>query len=364
MDWVLFTCLLFLSIKSYISNGQKVAMRRGSEVYYLGGDHLGSTSLTTDSSGGIISEVRYLPYGQVRWSNGTSVTDFGFTSQRNEASFGLMDYNARYYSPVLGRFVSPDTIVPDPSSSGGFNRYRYTRNNPLKYTDPSGHCGGIGGGVNRALPQVTPCYASGPANPPIDVGGGPSVGPVEVLLLLALFAVMTTDVVDTVEDAAPKVDPFPNPQPKPTLTPVPPLFPTPENDESGIIYQFGNPGSDVFKNGPEEGKDYDGVSVALASKCDSPSNCYKAMFNGQSPRPTDFYRETTNDKLMEAGFTITPNGGDTDHSGKEYPFPHASVNHPNQNSRTDGTPKWGRGTKRAFKNSFSDPKPIEPWHTN
>ncbi len=125
--------------KYYTFGGQKVAMRRGSEVYYLGGDHLGSTSLTTDSSGGVVSEVRYLPYGQVRWSNGTSVTDFGFTAQRNEASFGLLDYNARYYSAVLGRFVSPDTIVPDPSSSGGFNRYRYTRNNPLRYTNPTGH---------------------------------------------------------------------------------------------------------------------------------------------------------------------------------------------------------------------------------
>ncbi|MCP4368626.1 MAG: RHS repeat-associated core domain-containing protein [Deltaproteobacteria bacterium] len=116
-------------------------MRQGGEVYYLSGDHLGSTSLTTDSSGGIISEVRYKPYGEERWSNGTSVTDFGFTSQRNERGFGLMDYNARYYSPVLGRFVSPDSIVPEPGSSGGFNRYRYARNNPLKYVDPSGHQG-------------------------------------------------------------------------------------------------------------------------------------------------------------------------------------------------------------------------------
>ncbi|MCP4369121.1 MAG: RHS repeat-associated core domain-containing protein, partial [Deltaproteobacteria bacterium] len=82
----------------------------------------------------------YKPYGEERWSNGTSVTDFGFTSQRNERGFGLMDYNARYYSAVLGRFVSPDSIVPEPGSSGGFNRYRYTRNNPLKYVDPSGHC--------------------------------------------------------------------------------------------------------------------------------------------------------------------------------------------------------------------------------
>ncbi len=56
-----------------------------------------------------------------------------------------MDYNARYYSPVLGRFISPDSIVLEPGSSGGFNRYRYARNNPLRYTDPSGHieCGGI-----------------------------------------------------------------------------------------------------------------------------------------------------------------------------------------------------------------------------
>ncbi len=133
--------LIDLKVRKYYNfNGQRLAMREGQKVYYLHGDHLGSTSLTTDSTGGIISEARYLPYGQVRWSNGTSVTDFGFTSQRNEASFGLLDYNARYYSAVLGRFVSPDTIVPDPLSSGGFNRYRYTRNNPLRYTDPSGHC--------------------------------------------------------------------------------------------------------------------------------------------------------------------------------------------------------------------------------
>jgi RHS repeat-associated protein len=108
-------------------------------VYYLHGDHLGSTSLTTDQSGNKFSEVRYLPYGQEREIDDTpSPTDFGFTGQRKDG-FGLMDYNARYYSPYLGRFVSPDTMVPDPTSSSGFNRYRYARNNPLKYVDPSGH---------------------------------------------------------------------------------------------------------------------------------------------------------------------------------------------------------------------------------
>ncbi len=50
-----------------------------------------------------------------------------------------MDYNARYYSPTLGRFISPDIIVPDPRNSQHLNRYSYVRNNPLKYTDPTGH---------------------------------------------------------------------------------------------------------------------------------------------------------------------------------------------------------------------------------
>ncbi len=67
------------------------------------------------------------------------VTDLGFTGQRQEISFGLYDYNARYFSPALGRFISPDSIVPDPSNPQAWNRYAYVFNNPLKYTDPTGH---------------------------------------------------------------------------------------------------------------------------------------------------------------------------------------------------------------------------------
>jgi len=51
---------------------------------------LGSTSLTTDETGDIVSEVRYLPYGEERWADGTTPTDFTFTGQRNEAGFGLI----------------------------------------------------------------------------------------------------------------------------------------------------------------------------------------------------------------------------------------------------------------------------------
>jgi RHS repeat-associated protein len=88
----------------------------------------------------VIAQARYLPYGEERWGTGVLPTDFGYTGQRSEG-FGLYDYNARYYSPGLGRFVSADTIVPEPANPQNFNRYAYGLNNPLRYTDPSGHQG-------------------------------------------------------------------------------------------------------------------------------------------------------------------------------------------------------------------------------
>ena len=47
--------------------------------------------------------------------------------------------NARFYVPYINRFISADTIVPDPARPQSFNRYSYVNNSPLAYTDPSGH---------------------------------------------------------------------------------------------------------------------------------------------------------------------------------------------------------------------------------
>ena len=118
---------------------RRVAMRQGGVVYYLHADHLGSTNLVTDHAARITARQRYFPYGEVRWREGTLPTDFAFTGQRVEAGLGLLDYRARFYAPVLGRFVSADTLVPNPGNPQDLNRYAYVRNNPLRYADPSGH---------------------------------------------------------------------------------------------------------------------------------------------------------------------------------------------------------------------------------
>ncbi len=130
--------------KYYYLGSQRVAMRQGGVLTYLHGDHLGSASLATDASGAKItdSDIRYYPYGVTRPGlAGTGLpTDRRFTGQREETSLGFYDYGARPYAPALGRFLQADTIVPDPGNPQSLNRYSYTLNNPLKYTDPSGHC--------------------------------------------------------------------------------------------------------------------------------------------------------------------------------------------------------------------------------
>jgi RHS repeat-associated protein/uncharacterized repeat protein (TIGR01451 family) len=136
----------------YSIAGMRVAMRDDSGVYYFASDHLSSASLVMDNSGTALINQRFEPFGQLRENTGTlddftdnGYTDFGFTGQRaylgqfDSAGFGLMDYNARFYSPTLGRFIQPDSIIPDMTNSQAWNRYAYTLNNPVIYSDPSGH---------------------------------------------------------------------------------------------------------------------------------------------------------------------------------------------------------------------------------
>ena len=84
------------------------------------------------------------------------------TNQKADGT-GLYYYNARYYDPSLGQFVSPDTIVPDASRVLAYNRYMYSVGNPLKYNDPTGHVyedSGDGGGELTALIQLRSCGGS------------------------------------------------------------------------------------------------------------------------------------------------------------------------------------------------------------
>jgi RHS repeat-associated protein len=111
-----------------------------STFYYLLSDHLGSTSVTVDADGDKVAELRYKPWGEVRYESGTTPTDYTFTGQRSETeSFGLMYYNARWFVPELGRFAQADTIIPGVGKPVAWDRFAYGYNNPSRFTDPSGN---------------------------------------------------------------------------------------------------------------------------------------------------------------------------------------------------------------------------------
>jgi RHS repeat-associated protein len=113
-------------------------------------DNLGSSVLLTKQSssdqdpntGGnpdpnpwVSHRAAYMPYGgdRANAATGNFTPKYQFNFKEKDAA-GLYDYGARLYSPVSGRFLSPDNVQTD-----GMNRYGYARNNPLNYADPTGH---------------------------------------------------------------------------------------------------------------------------------------------------------------------------------------------------------------------------------
>jgi RHS repeat-associated protein len=159
----------------------------GDGVKYYHRDHLGNGELVTGADMNVTSQRFYTPYGelveealqreqnassqvamllaynsddymrelqenndtitsetlilsQVMYGDHLSNDDHrGFTSHEHIKELGLVNMNARLYDPVIGRFVSADSVIPDASDPLAYNRYIYVKNNPMMYRDPTGH---------------------------------------------------------------------------------------------------------------------------------------------------------------------------------------------------------------------------------
>jgi len=103
-------------------------------VFFLFTDHLGSTNVTSDPSGLMVSLNLYMAWGESRGGAGTRLTDYGFNGQRSmEATIGLYYFNARWYDSSLGRWAQPDPTIPSGQGTQAWDRYEFVNSNPLHW---------------------------------------------------------------------------------------------------------------------------------------------------------------------------------------------------------------------------------------
>ncbi len=139
-------------VKKYYTAGAKtIAMRiiEGSTntLNWLLADHLGSTSTTANEDGSWNSTIKYTAFGDTRETSGITPTKYRYTGQLLEAEVGLYYYVARFYDPVTMHFTQADTIMPNATNSASYDRYAYVLNNPVRFSDPTGHLGGTCGAM-------------------------------------------------------------------------------------------------------------------------------------------------------------------------------------------------------------------------
>jgi RHS repeat-associated protein len=140
------------SAAGQLSSTNSVAMK------YNHFDHLGSVTATSDDMGKVVglawggtnaTAMGYDAWGAQRSPDGKAaapntsyplpVGHRQFTGHEAIPNVGLVNMNGRVYDPELGRFLSPDPNVQFAADLQSYNRYTYSANNPLRYTDPTGY---------------------------------------------------------------------------------------------------------------------------------------------------------------------------------------------------------------------------------
>jgi RHS repeat-associated protein len=127
--------------------GGAFAVYNGSGIFqYNHADWLGSARLFSTPTRTASMAMSYAPFGE-GYASGIQDIQFtsyssSFTVSGNESQGGTLDdFTFRRYSPVQGRWISPDPLglgAVDPTNPQSWNRYAYALNNPLRFVDALG----------------------------------------------------------------------------------------------------------------------------------------------------------------------------------------------------------------------------------
>ncbi|MBL0385943.1 DNRLRE domain-containing protein [Tumebacillus sp. ITR2] len=126
---------------TFDSQGSPITMTRGGYTYHYIVNGHGDVTALTDSTGAVVATYTYDAYGNILSQTGSlaSANPYRYAGYRYDEATGLYDLRARYYDASTGRFLTRDKQMGDLSAPETLNLYAYASDNPIKYTDPTGH---------------------------------------------------------------------------------------------------------------------------------------------------------------------------------------------------------------------------------
>ncbi len=123
-------------------DGTPLWLTKAGATVAAGMDRHGDLAFTLNANLTVGSTSVYDPFGvpTVKTGPGTAI---GFQADWTEPSTGNVWMGARWYTPGNASFTTRDTYAGNPATPVSLNRYTYGSNNPIRYSDPTGHwaCG-------------------------------------------------------------------------------------------------------------------------------------------------------------------------------------------------------------------------------
>ena len=129
----------------YDASGKLVSMTYEGNAYYYVHNLQGDVIGLTDSSGALVVEYTYDPWGKQLSCTGSKATSVGsmnpfrYRGYFYDSETGFYYLNSRYYDPNTGRFLNADGVIGINSGVASYNLFAYCSNEPINHYDPSGY---------------------------------------------------------------------------------------------------------------------------------------------------------------------------------------------------------------------------------
>jgi RHS repeat-associated protein len=122
-----------------ITPGKEETLNTNGGLMYYQYDGTNSVTELTNRNGDEIEHYRYDAFGNIYTGITSPYNTTGYTGQDYDDAAGLVQMDARWYDPNIGRFTSQDSYPGDIYTTQSLNRYSYVMNNPVNMWDPTGH---------------------------------------------------------------------------------------------------------------------------------------------------------------------------------------------------------------------------------